>query len=127
MCGRFTIADPREQQARFGFVELVETRILPVAPSWNVAPTRRVPVVVEDAEARRLRAMTWAFRPSWMRDAGKRPPPINARAETLLERPMFRSAVPRHRCLVPASGFYEWAAARLFGRGVFRSERVDRW
>ena len=93
MCGRFTIADPREQQARFGFVELVETRVPPVAPSWNLAPTRRVPIVVEDPEARRLRGMTWGFRPSWMRDAGTRPTPINARSETLLERPLFRTAV----------------------------------
>jgi putative SOS response-associated peptidase YedK len=54
--------------------------------------------------------MHWGFRPAWRKDAGKQPPPINARAETLLERPMFRSSVARHRCLIPADGFYEWQA-----------------
>ena len=52
--------------------------------------------------------MRWGFRPAWMKDAGKRPPAINARAETILERPLFRGAVTHGRCLIPADGFYEW-------------------
>jgi putative SOS response-associated peptidase YedK len=83
MCGRLTIPDPREQQRRFGFVDFHETRPLPAMPRCNVAPSQMVPVVVEDAEARRLRGMAWGFLPAWMRDAGKCPRPINVWAETL--------------------------------------------
>ena len=105
MCRRFTISDAAKPQLRLGFVELVQTRLPVTAPSWNVAPSRAVPVVMEGPEVRRLSPMRWGFRPAWMRDPGKRPPPINARAATLLERPMFRAAVPRHRSLVPVTGF----------------------
>ena len=52
--------------------------------------------------------MRWGFRPGWFKPNAKQPPPINARAETLVERPMFRGAVKSGRCLVPAGGFYEW-------------------
>ena len=54
--------------------------------------------------------MRWGFQPAWMKGDGKRPPPINARGESLLERPMFRGAVAHGRCLIPADGFYEWMA-----------------
>lgn len=130
MCGRYTLTDPAEMQTRFGFVELHATRIPPVVPSWNVAPTQQVPMVVEGADGRRLALARWGFQPAWMRDGGKRAPPINAKAETLLERPMFRGAVARGRCVLPADGFYEWAVVpgtkgkqpwyfRLEGGGVF--------
>jgi putative SOS response-associated peptidase YedK len=54
--------------------------------------------------------MRWGFQPAWMRGDGQRPPPINARGESLLDRPMFRGAVAHGRCLIPADGFYEWKA-----------------
>ena len=114
MCGRYALGlTPREIEARFGITEIDQRRppVFPI-PLFNVGPGRPVPVVVEDAEARRLRPMVWGFRPAWLRTAPKRPPPINARAETVLERPMFRGAVQRHRCVVPATGFYEWAAGQ---------------
>jgi putative SOS response-associated peptidase YedK len=57
-----------------------------------------------------LEPMIWGFEPAWMVGKSRRPPPINARGETLLERPMFKGAVNRGRCLIPADGFYEWKA-----------------
>jgi putative SOS response-associated peptidase YedK len=65
-----------------------------------------VPVIVATAAGRELRAMRWGFRPAWMR-APKRPPPINARAESLPDTRLFRAALARGRCLIPADGFYE--------------------
>ena len=105
MCGRYTLTSPEDIAARFGLGALTETRI---EPRFNVAPSQQVPVVVGHDDRASLELMRWGFQPAWMRDAGKRPPPINARAESLLERPMFRGAVAHGRCLIPANGFYEW-------------------
>jgi putative SOS response-associated peptidase YedK len=65
-------------------------------------------VVVEQADEREQQTMRWGFQPVWRGADQKGPAPINARAETLLERPLFRSSLPRRRCLIPADGFYEW-------------------
>lgn len=105
MCGRYTLTNPEDIAARFGLEALSETRI---EPRFNVAPSQGVPVVVGREDGPILELMRWGFQPAWMRNDSKRPPPINARSETLLERPMFRSSVARHRCIIPASGFYEW-------------------
>ena len=105
MCGRYTVRDPDSIAARFGIVDFHETKI---PPRFNVAPSQLVPVVVEAIDGRALRLMRWGFQPAWMKQP-KGPPPINARAETLVERSMFRSALARGRCLIPADGFYEWA------------------
>jgi putative SOS response-associated peptidase YedK len=106
MCGRYTLTSPEDIAARFGLGALAETRI---EPRFNVAPSQGVPVIVEREEmGPTLTTMRWGFQPAWMRGDGQRPPPINARAESLLERPMFRSSVARGRCLIPADGFYEW-------------------
>ena len=63
-CGRFAIADPSQQQLRVGFIELVQTCLRATGPSWRVAPSPAAPVGVGDPEARRLRPMTWGFRPA---------------------------------------------------------------
>ena len=105
MCGRYTLTSPEDIAARFGLGALTETRI---EPRFNVAPSQHVPVVVGHDDHPTLELMRWGLQPAWIRDDGKRPPPINARAETLLERPMFRGSVAHGRCLIPADGFYEW-------------------
>ena len=108
MCGRFVLQDPEAIPERFQVqVDFRETHIDPV-PRFNVAPSQQVPIVIETEQGRTLRSARWGFRPAWMRGADKRPAPINARSETLLDRPMFRSSVARHRCIIPASGYYEW-------------------
>jgi putative SOS response-associated peptidase YedK len=105
MCGRYTLTNPEELEARFGLVGFAETRI---EPRFNVAPSQAVPVIRGHEDGPSIELMRWGFQPVWMRGDGKRPPPINARSESLLERPMFRGAVAKGRCLIPADGFYEW-------------------
>jgi putative SOS response-associated peptidase YedK len=105
MCGRYTLTSPEDIAARFGLGALAETRI---EPRFNVAPSQGVPVIVGRENGPALTTMRWGFQPAWMKSSGQRPPPINARSESLLERPMFRGAVAHGRCLIPADGFYEW-------------------
>ena len=107
MCGRYTLTSPEDIAARFGLGALSETGI---EPRFNVAPSQGVPVIVQRESGPALTTMRWGFQPAWLRTDGQRPPPINARCESLLERPMFRGSVPRGRCLIPADGFYEWMA-----------------
>jgi putative SOS response-associated peptidase YedK len=105
MCGRFTITLIEDIIGRFGIVLDDGTEI---GPRFNIAPSQQIPVVVETTNGRQLRFMDWGFEPGWFARGPNRPPPINARAETLLERPMFRDAVFTGRCLVPADGYFEW-------------------
>ncbi len=106
---------PAEAMARL--FSAVPSNDLPEAPRFNICPTNDVAVVVAEGEGRRLRAMRWGFLPPWYKAPGDGPLLINARAETIAEKPAFRAAVRARRCLVPASGFYEWTkgpeAARL--------------
>jgi putative SOS response-associated peptidase YedK len=82
-------------------------------PTWNMAPTRDAPVVRLHPETRHrhLDLLRWGLVPHWARDPKATRQPINARAETLATSPMFRDALARRRCLVPADAFYEWQAA----------------
>ena len=77
-------------------------------PSYNVAPTELVYAIVDTSSARRLGVMQWGLVPSWAPDPDSGPRPINARAETLLDKRQFAGALERRRCLVPVDGFYEW-------------------
>lgn len=107
MCGRYTLSDVGQLSLRFD----ASVNAAPdLSPSYNIAPTAQVPAVVEQPDGRAITAMHWGFRPAWRGADRKAPEPINARAETLLERPLFRSSLPRRRCLIPADGFYEWQA-----------------
>ncbi len=81
---------------------------LPALPNYNVCPTVPVHVVVSGAGQRRLRAMRWGFIPQWYDTPGAGPLLINARSETIAEKPAFKAAVRARRCLIVASGFYEW-------------------
>lgn len=80
---------------------------LPHVPNFNVCPTNQVHVV-QGGEVRRLVSMRWGFVPHWYKSLSDGPLLINARAETVAEKPAFRRACRERRCLVPASGFYEW-------------------
>ena len=105
MCGRYASGrDPRDLASHFE-VEEPEERL---APRWNVAPTDPVYVVLERDDVRALRVVRWGLVPSWAKDAKGGARFINARRETLAEKPAFRSAYARRRCLVPADGYYEW-------------------
>jgi len=79
-------------------------------PRHNIAPTQPVPVVIIEQSARHFKLMRWGLVPSWVKDPRKFSLLINARSETVLERPAFKNAIRRRRCLVPADGYYEWQA-----------------
>ena len=108
MCGRFTLTTTAEDLARS--FELVE---LPgLSPRYNIAPTQQVAtvraVVQEEGGGRELRLLRWGLVPSWAKDLKIGSRMINARAETVAEKPAFRRAFRSRRCLVLADGFYEW-------------------
>lgn len=108
MCGRYTIkVDKNQIQKQFAATVADETLL---KPRFNVAPTQIVPVVVERAGERLLDGFRWGLIPSWAKDAAIGSKMINARGETIAEKPSFRTPFKKRRCIVPASGFYEWEA-----------------
>jgi len=104
MCGRYTLTSPDELVHEFGLGELP----FPLSPRYNIAPSNEVPVVVQEGDAPTLRLLRWGLVPSWATLDRSTKRPINARAETVHEKPSFREAFERRRCLVCADGFYEW-------------------
>jgi len=108
MCGRFTLTTPDQIALRFDVVEDERGEHERCDPAYNIAPSQDISVIVERSAGRLLRAMSWGFRPAWASAGASRPAPINARADTLLKRPLFRGAIARGRCIIPADGFYEW-------------------
>ncbi len=105
MCGRYSLTTPVEAVGRL--FEVAERPNLP--PRYNIAPSQEAPVVHSDAAGGRVLApMRWGLIPSWAKEAKIGYRMINARAETVAEKPAFRSAFRHRRCLVPADGFYEW-------------------
>jgi len=104
MCGRFTLAsDPAAIQAAFPGVEVPAQ----VVPRYNIAPTQPV-AVLRNTGTNRIEMLRWGLVPSWAKDPAIGNRLINARAETLAEKPAFRVALRRRRCLILADGFYEW-------------------
>lgn len=106
MCGRFAVTLPNDAMARL--FEAVPANDLPDVPDYNVCPTTQVHAVTSGDGARRFGAMRWGFLPHWYESPSDGPLLINARAETVAEKPAFKAAVRTRRCLIPASGFYEW-------------------
>jgi putative SOS response-associated peptidase YedK len=105
MCGRFTASfEFREIRIRWNL-----QRDFPLfAPRYNIAPSQEVPVIVRTKDSNEIKRMRWGLVPSWSQDPSIGQRMINARAETLLEKPSFKQLVATRRCLVPADGFYEW-------------------
>ena len=106
MCGRFSLATPAQQVAEhFGLAEVPA-----LSPRYNIAPTQSVAIVRRPdlREVPTLEFRRWGLIPSWAKDPGIGSRMINARVETAAEKPAFRAAFRRRRCLVPADGFYEW-------------------
>ena len=106
MCGRFAFFSSHEAMVRlFGLPPGTPA----VEPRWNIAPTQYVPTVRVDHEGvRRLAMLYWGLIPSWAKEKSLGARMINARAETIAGKPSFRTAWRRRRCLVLASGYYEW-------------------
>jgi putative SOS response-associated peptidase YedK len=114
MCGRYASShDPEELAEEF---EVVQDELPRIEPDWNVAPTKEVYAVVQrppsgDKESpaeRQLRVMTWGLVPFWAKDPSIGNKMINARMETVADKPAFRQAFGKRRAILPADGFYEW-------------------
>ena len=106
MCGRFAITLPSDAMAQL--FAATPANDLPDVPNFNTCPTTQVHVVMGDETGRRLVSMRWGFIPHWYKKPADGPLLINARAETLAEKPAFRAACRERRCLIPVTGFYEW-------------------
>ena len=106
MCGRIAVTLPDDAMAQL--FSAVPANNLPPVPNFNVCPTTQVHVVRAGVSGRALVAMRWGFLPGWYKEMNGGPLLINARAETIAEKPAFRVACRERRCLIPMSGFYEW-------------------
>lgn len=108
MCGRYSLAmDLDKLDERFTF----RGSGLILEPRFNIAPTQEVLTVINDGSENQARLMKWGLIPSWAKDPSIGNRMINARAETVMEKPSFRQAFRKRRCLVIADGFYEWRRA----------------
>src|SRR3954447_9397703 len=128
MCGRYaSTRSPQELAPLFQVPDVPAKETL--APNWNVAPTNDVWAVLERtprndkddiaAAKRELRPLRWGLVPSWAKDVSIGARLINARVETVHEKPAFRRAFARRRCLLPADGYYEWRVAEDGGKQPF--------
>ena len=110
MCGRFALISDTEQLVmQFGIAPATVAQMPPSVPRYNVAPTQPVTAVRLDTQGQReLTFFRWGLIPSWSKDIEIGSRLINARSETVTEKPSFRTAFKRRRCIIPADGFYEW-------------------
>ena len=123
MCGRY--ASSRKPEDLVEEFEVVDNRLAaPLAPDYNVAPTKEVYAVVQrpptsdspEPPQRQLRALRWGLVPSWAKDPAIGNRMINARMETVADKPAFRRPFAKRRCLLPADGYYEWYPTSVTGR-----------
>lgn len=128
MCGRYA----QSRSARAIAADLGVQQVLSdVAPSWNVAPSQEVPVVLErgdDEPTRQLRTLRWGLVPWWSKPSTgdkQRRAPINARVETVLDNGMFRAAAVRRRAAIPMDGYFEWQASEHGPKTPFYLHRPD--
>lgn len=105
MCGRYVLRQTDGLQERFG----LSAPPGKMPARYNVAPSERMPVIVQRGEDRVAEWMTWGLIPSWSKEPKASFSTFNARAEGIAEKPAFRTPLRRRRCLVPADGFYEWS------------------
>ena len=123
MCGRFTITHPNEALA--ALFDAVSGNDLPESPRFNICPTNPVAVVTASGDQRRLQTMRWGYIPSWYKAPNDGPLIINARSDTVAVKPAFREAIRARRCIIPASGFYEWTEGPDKSRLPFYITRTD--
>jgi putative SOS response-associated peptidase YedK len=105
VCGRYTLKTSVDTLVeQFGIDEYPSS----ITPSYNIAPTQEVAAVIAEDEKRKLQMLRWGLIPSWADDPGIGNRMINARAETVSQKPSFRNAFKQRRCLILTDGFYEW-------------------
>lgn len=120
MCGRY--ASSRKPDDLVSYFEIQDPPEELLSPSWNVAPTDPVYAVVQK-QTRQLRVVRWGLVPSWSKDAKGGARMINARMESVKDKPAFRKAYATRRCLVPADGYYEWKPEGTTKQPYFLSYR----
>ncbi|MDR9745337.1 SOS response-associated peptidase [Paenibacillus taichungensis] len=106
MCGRFTITDPIEEIMDRYYASIAEG--YEYKPNYNAAPMQFIPTIIGSKDGNRLGALRWGLVPNWAKDEKIGNKMINARAETLTEKPAFKRLISSKRCIIPCSGFYEW-------------------
>ncbi|EOS55565.1 MULTISPECIES: SOS response-associated peptidase [Paenibacillus] len=122
MCGRFTITLPLDELiVRY---LIMENRLAKFAPNYNVAPMQFIPAIIEGKQGNRLGELRWGLVPSWAKEDKIGASMINARAESLPDKPAFRKLLTTRRCLIPADGFYEWQQ-RAGGKQPYRIVMKD--
>jgi putative SOS response-associated peptidase YedK len=126
MCGRFIqCSDPQTYADAFD-LEWLAASAGAVPPRYNIAPSQNILVIRVGADGkRRLDPLRWGLVPAWSKGPDHRYSMINARAETLAERPAYRTAFRERRCLIPTEGFYEWRTEGA-GRQPYLIRRTDR-
>lgn len=122
MCGRFTITLPLDELiVRY---LIMENRLAKFAPNYNVAPMQFIPAVIAGKQGNRLGELRWGLVPFWAKEDKIGASMINARAESLPDKPAFRKLLTTRRCLIPADGFYEWQQ-RAEGKQPYRIVMKD--
>ncbi|MFN0262688.1 SOS response-associated peptidase [Tepidamorphus sp. 3E244] len=124
MCGRYLLrTSPEEVRDTFGYAAQPN-----FPPRYNIAPTQPIPIVREDAGDRaspEFALVRWGLLPPWVKDIKDFPTLINARSEEAANKPAFRTAMRRRRCLIPADGFYEWQKAENGKKQPYLIQRPD--
>jgi len=122
MCGRFALRTPTKKLAEEFRVEEAPT----VKARYNIAPTQSILAVRQSDDGREAVVLKWGLIPSWAKDDSMSARLINARSETVTEKPAFREAFKRSRCIIPADGFYEWQRTEGKKQPFFFSMRDER-
>lgn len=104
MCGRFSLTSELKEAAALFDCLCDES----APPRYNIAPTQPISVIFQEYGKRQMRLMRWGFVPEWVKDPQNFSLIINARSESVMQKPSFRSAIRYRRCIIPANGFYEW-------------------
>jgi len=124
VCGRFVLETPLKATAEIFNAQMAESLV--TVPNFNICPSENISVLVSNSGNRKLGQMRWGFVPNWYKSVVDGPLLFNARAETLAEKPAFRDACRRRRCLIPADGFYEWKKTVGSKSKPFYVRRSDR-
>ena len=118
MCGRFTLKSP----GRIKFDQISRSNLQPLFPRYNIAPSQSILAIVQRGVEREAKFLQWGLIPSWSKDAKGF---INARSETIEEKPSFSESFQRRRCLIPADGFYEWQRSGKIAQPYFFQMRDE--
>tara|TARA_B100000929_G_scaffold200072_1_gene158926 strand:- start:1243 stop:1890 length:648 start_codon:yes stop_codon:yes gene_type:complete len=108
MCGRYTFFDNIDSLQHSLNIDVIDSNIINHQASYNISPTQNAPVVFEENNKRILKNMRWGLIPSWAKDNSFASKLINARAETIADKPSFKNLITTNRCVVLANGYYEW-------------------